>query len=121
MHVPPGDESGIINAVVAWGKTTGSLVQRAVVYLQDDSKYVSGRQQIRTGLDAGIRIYTAREISLLQKHPFSVSDIETNGDTAFATFGDGSNAMNWRLKRLELARQNGEWHVVRVAEEFPAQ
>jgi hypothetical protein len=121
VHVPPADESGIINAVVAWGKTTGSLVQAPVVYLQDDSKYLSGRQRIRTGLDAGIRIYTAREVSLLGKNPYSVSDIETNGDTAFATFGDGSNASNWRLTRLELARQQGEWHVVRIAEEFPAQ
>jgi hypothetical protein len=117
VHVPPEDESGIISAVVAWGST----IQEPVVYLQDDSKYLSGRQQIRTGLDAGKRMYTAREISLLQKHPFSVFDIETNGETAFATFGDGSNAMNWRLKRLELARQNGVWHVVRVAEEFRAQ
>ena len=117
VHVPPEDESGIINAVVAWGST----IQEPVVYLQDESKYLSGRQRIRAGLDAGIRMYTAREISLLQKDPFSVSDIETNGEAAFATFGDGANAMNWRLKRVELARQNGVWHVVRVAEEFPVQ
>ena len=58
-----------------------------MVYLQDDSKYLSGRQRIRAGLDAGIRMYTAREISLRQKNPFSVSDIETNGETAFATVG----------------------------------
>lgn len=111
VHVSPEDEAGIINAVIAWG------VQEAVVYLQDDSKYVSGRQEIRAGLDTGIRMYTANEISLLRKHPFSVFDIETNGDMAFATFGDGANPMNWRLKRLELHRQQGEWRVVRAAEE----
>jgi len=123
VHVPPDDESGIINAVIAWGNTSdsGPLIQEAIVYLQDDSKYLNGRQRIRAGLEGGIRMYTGREISLLQKNPFSVTDIETNGETAFATFGDGANAMNWRLKRLELARQQGEWHVVRAAEGFPAQ
>jgi hypothetical protein len=110
-HVPAGDESGIVNAVIAWGKTTGSFARDAIVYLQDDSKYSSGRQQIRAGLDTGIRMYTATEISLLRKTPFSVSDIETNGEKAFATLGDGSNTSNWRLKRLELSRQKGEWRV----------
>ena len=62
-------------------------------------------------------MYTANEISLLQKTPFSVFDIETNGDMAFATFGDGSNITKWRLKRLELSRQKGEWRVVRALEE----
>lgn len=117
VHIPPADEAGVINAVIAWGRTTGSIVGETVVYLQDDSKYLSGRQPIRAGLDAGIRMYTGNEITLLRKHRFSVFDIETNGDTAFATFGDGSNPSNWRLKPLELSRQKGQWRVVRAVED----
>src|SRR5262245_55758676 len=50
VHVPAADESGIINAAIAWGKTTELSVQEPIVYLQDDSKYSSGRQQIRARL-----------------------------------------------------------------------
>ncbi|HUD70761.1 MAG TPA: hypothetical protein VMQ62_02265 [Dongiaceae bacterium] len=115
VHVPPADEAAIINAAVAWGRTpaAGPLISGPIVYLQDDAKYRRGREQVQAGLDAGIRPYTGGELTLLEKRPFAVFEIESNGETAFATLGDGSNRSNWRLARLELAKREGAWRVLR--------
>lgn len=117
-HVSPSEEAAIINATIAWGRNaaSGPFVREPIVYLQDDSKYLIDRERVWRELDADVRVYTASEIALLEKNPYSVLRIETNGERALATLGDGSNARNWRLKRLELAKQKSEWHVVRPAE-----
>lgn len=114
-HVPPGDEAGIIDATIAWGRASasGSLVKGTIVYLEDDSKYRRGRGEVWAGLDGGIRVYTAAEITLLGARPYGVSGIESNGRTAFATLGDGTNRWAWRLERVQLAKQDGAWHAAR--------
>jgi hypothetical protein len=115
-HVPPGDEAGIINATMAWGRASesGPLVKGAIVYLEDDSKYRRGRSEVWAGLEGSIRVYTAAEITLLGVRPYSVSGIESDGRTAFATLGDGTNRSNWRLERVRLSKQDGAWHAART-------
>lgn len=108
IHVPPGDEAGIINGALAWGRDreSGPLVKGTIVYLEDDSKYRSGRGAVWSGLDGDIRVYTPGEITLLEKSPYAILGIESNGQTAFATLGDGANRSNWRLRKLQLEKQD---------------
>ncbi len=115
VRLAPEDEAEIINAVIAWGRNE-AFVPGPIVYLQVDTRTMNDREGIRAGLDVDIRPYTATEISLLGKTPYSVSLIETNGETAFATIGDGSNPTKWRLKRLELAKDTAGWRVRREVE-----
>lgn len=58
VHVPPEDEARIINGVIAWGRdrASGPFLREPIVYLQDDSKYMSDRETIRAGLGADIRV-----------------------------------------------------------------
>jgi hypothetical protein len=115
VHVAPEDEAGIVNAAIRWGRdrTSGPFVPGPIVYLQDYSKYWIGRERFRARLDPDIRPYTGTEISLLGKNPYSVTRVESNGEIAYADLGDGSCQKAWRLVRVELAKQSGEWRVVR--------
>jgi len=90
----------------------GPLIRGTIVYLEDDSKYGRGRGEVWAGLDCAIRVYTSGEITLLGTNPYGILGIESNGRTAFATLGDGTNRSNWRLEEVELAKQDGAWRVV---------
>ena len=122
-HVAPEEKAAIINSAIAWGRmpASGPFVREPIVYLQLDSQSMEDRERTRAGLDVDIHAYTATDISLLGKAPYSVSDIETNGEMASATLGDGTVPNKWRLRTLEFAKERGAWRVVRAVEGPPAQ
>jgi len=114
VHVSPDDEAMIVNAVVSWGRSAeaGPVIRGGITYLQLDSRTYRDRQEIRAGLDADIHAYRPAEIALLGKTAYSVQEIESNGRTACAILGDGSNGFKWRMTRLGLRKEGGRWRVV---------
>jgi hypothetical protein len=121
VHVSPEDEARIITGAVRWGRdpSSGPFIRDDVVYLQVQSKYLSGREEFRARLDPDVRPHTATEISLLGKNRYTVTEIEANGEKAFAVLGDGSAPMAWRLKKIQLAKLNDEWRVVSAGDRTP--
>ena len=55
--------------------------------------------------------------SVVLEHNASVwFNTVVRGDNDLITIGDGSNARNWQMKSLELAKENAVWRVRRVVE-----
>ena len=118
-RIDPQDEVAIVGAVVEWARSaeSGTAFGQDVAYVMDNQKYIDGRWRHWAALGDSIRVYTREEIGLLGVPLFGVTNIESDGQTAFARFTDGRNRLmhghgpQWEAV---LSKAQGRWRVTRA-------